>query len=54
MKIEIPSLAVLILIGTDLLARVPAQGVEQALFSTVISLLAKWDKEKVKSSHSSS
>ena len=36
MKIEIPSLAMLVLIGTDLLARVPAQGVEQALFSTVI------------------
>jgi hypothetical protein len=36
MKIEIPSLAVLVLIGTDLLARVPAQGVEQALFSTVV------------------
>jgi hypothetical protein len=36
MKIEIPSLAVLVITGTDLLARVPAQGVEQALFSTVI------------------
>ena len=36
MKIEIPSLAMLVLIGTDLLARVPAQGVEQALFSTGI------------------
>jgi hypothetical protein len=36
MKIEIPSLAMLVLIGTDLLARVPAQGVEQALFSTLI------------------
>ena len=53
MKIEIPSLAVLILMGTDLYARVPAQGVEQALFSTVISLLAKWEKEKPKSSDSS-
>jgi hypothetical protein len=36
MKMEIPMLAVLVLIGTDLLARVAAQGVEQALFSTVI------------------
>ena len=36
MKIEIPSLAVLVLIGTGLLARVAAQGVERALFSTVI------------------
>jgi hypothetical protein len=54
MKFEIPSLAVLVIIGTDLLARVPAQGVEQALFSTVISLLAKREKEKVKSSDSSS
>jgi hypothetical protein len=34
MKIEIPS--VLLLIGTGLLARVAAQGVEQALFSTLI------------------
>jgi hypothetical protein len=34
MKVEIPS--VLLLIGTTLLARVAAQGVEQALFSTVL------------------
>jgi hypothetical protein len=36
MKIEIPFLAGLLLIGTDVLARVAVQGVEQALFSTVI------------------
>lgn len=36
MKIEIPFLAGLLLIGTDLLARVAVQGVEQALFSTAI------------------
>ena len=36
MKIEIPFLAGLLFIGTDLLARVAVQGVEQALFSTAI------------------
>jgi len=36
MKSEIPFLATLVLIGTTLSARVAAQGVEQALFSTVI------------------
>ena len=36
MKIEIPFLAALVLIGTSLAARVAGQGVEQALFSTVI------------------
>ena len=36
MKIEIPFLAGLLLIATDLLARVAVQGVEQALFSTAI------------------
>lgn len=36
MKIEIPFLAGLLLIGADLLARVAVQGVEQALFSTAI------------------
>jgi hypothetical protein len=35
-KIEIPFLAGLLLTGTDLLTRVTVQGVEQALFSTVI------------------
>jgi hypothetical protein len=36
MKIENPSLALLVIIGTGLLARVAAQGIERALFSTVI------------------
>jgi hypothetical protein len=36
MKIEIPFLAGLLLIGTDLLARVAVQGIEQAIFSTAI------------------
>ena len=46
MKFEIPSLAVLVLIGTDLLARVPAQGIEQALFSTVIQYLLDGRRRK--------
>jgi hypothetical protein len=36
MKIEIPLLAGLLLVGTDLLARAAVQGVEQALLSTTI------------------
>ena len=36
MKIEVPFLAALVPIGTSLLARMAAQGVEQALFSTAI------------------
>jgi hypothetical protein len=36
MKIEIPFLAALVLIGTSLLVRMAAQGVEQALFWTAI------------------
>ncbi len=36
MKIEIPFLASVLLIGTDLLVRMTVQGVEQALFSTVV------------------
>ena len=36
MKIEVTFLAALMLIGTTLLARMAAQGVEQALFSTAI------------------
>jgi hypothetical protein len=35
-KIEIPLLAALVLIGTSLLVRMGTQGVEQALLSTVI------------------
>jgi hypothetical protein len=36
MKIELPLFAVLALIATDLMARVAVQGLEQALFSTLI------------------
>jgi hypothetical protein len=36
MKIEIPLLAGLLIIGTDLLARVAVQGVEQALATAAI------------------
>jgi hypothetical protein len=36
MKIEIPLLAGLLIIGTDLLARVAVQGVEQALVAAAI------------------
>ena len=36
MKIEIPFLAGLLLIGTDLFARVAVQGIEQAIFSTAL------------------
>jgi hypothetical protein len=35
-RIEIPFLAALVLIGTSLLARMAAQGVDQALLSTAI------------------
>jgi hypothetical protein len=38
MKIEIPFLAVLLILGADLLARVSVQGVEQALFSTALDM----------------
>ncbi|HYY24673.1 MAG TPA: hypothetical protein VE689_04220 [Candidatus Udaeobacter sp.] len=36
MKIEFPLMATLLLIGTTLFARTQAQGIEQALFATVI------------------
>jgi hypothetical protein len=36
MKIEFPLLATLLLIGTTLLVRAQAQGVEQALFATAM------------------
>jgi hypothetical protein len=36
MKIEISFLAALVLLGTTLLTRMAARGVEQALFSTMI------------------
>jgi hypothetical protein len=36
MKIEISLLAALVLMGTDLLARVSVQGIEQAVMATAI------------------
>ena len=36
MKIEFPLLATLLLIGTTLLARAQANGIEQAVFATAI------------------
>jgi hypothetical protein len=51
MKIDISFLAAFLLIGTDLLARAAAQGVEQALVSTAIEYasagmihLSKWGR----------
>jgi hypothetical protein len=48
-KSEIPFLAALVLIGTSLLARMAAQGVEQALFSTMIEYCLKGIRKKVNS-----
>jgi len=45
MKIEIPILAALLLLGSELIARAAVQGVEQALVSTVI----EWSMSRVKS-----
>jgi len=45
MKIEIPILAALLLLGSELMARAAIQGVEQALVSTVI----EWSMSRVKS-----
>jgi hypothetical protein len=42
MKIVIPILAALVLMGTELMARVALQGVEQALVSTAI----EWSMNK--------
>jgi hypothetical protein len=47
-KIAIPFLAGLLLIGTDLLTRVTVQGIEQALFSTVVEYGWKAMKTGVK------
>jgi hypothetical protein len=47
-KIGIPFLAGLLLIGTDLLTRVTVQGLEQALFSTVVEYGWKAMKTGVK------
>ena len=49
MKSEIPFLAALVLIGTSLLARMATQGVEQALFSTVIEYCLNGRMRKVAS-----
>jgi hypothetical protein len=46
-KIEIPFLAGLVVIGTSLSARVAGQGVEQALFSTVIEYSLNGTMRKV-------
>jgi len=45
MKIEIPILAVLLLLGSELMARAAVQGIEQALVSTVI----EWSMGRVRS-----
>jgi hypothetical protein len=45
MKIEIPILAALLLLGSELMARAAVQGVEQALVSTVV----EWSMSRVKS-----
>ena len=45
LKIEIPILAALFLLGHELMARAAVQGVEQALVSTVI----EWSMSRVKS-----
>jgi hypothetical protein len=44
MKIEISFLAALLLVGTDLLARVAVQGIEQALLWTAI----EWSTNRIK------
>ena len=44
MKIETPVLAALLLIGTDLFARMAVQGIEQALLSTAI----QWSLNHIK------
>jgi hypothetical protein len=44
MKIEVPFLAALLILGADLLARVSVQGVEQALFSTAL----EWSMKRIR------
>jgi hypothetical protein len=48
MKIAIPFLAGLLFVGTDLLARVALQGVEQAFFFKGDWVLPKEEKEKLR------
>ena len=38
MKFEIPFLPVILLLGTDMLAKIAVQGIEQAVLSAVIEL----------------
>ena len=47
MKSEIPIMATLVLIGTSLSARMATQGVEQAIFSTVIEYCLNGRMRKV-------
>ena len=44
MKIEIPFIAALLILGADLLARVSVQGIEQALFSTAL----EWSMKRIR------
>jgi len=46
-KSEIPIMATLVLVGASLSARIAAQGVEQALFSTVIEYCLNGRMRKV-------
>src|SRR5215813_2032528 len=49
MKSENPFLAALVLIGTSLLARMAAQGVKQALFSTAMEYCLNARRRKLRS-----
>ena len=44
MKIEVPFIAALLILGADLLARVSVQGVEQALFSAAL----EWSMKRIR------
>lgn len=44
MKIEIPFIAALLILGADLWARVSVQGIEQALFSTAL----EWSMKRIR------
>ena len=47
MKSEIPIIATLVLVGTSVSARMATQGVEQAIFSTVIEYCLNGRMRKV-------
>lgn len=51
MKIEFPLLATLLMIGTSLLARAQAQGIEQALLATAIEYCVRGGKAAVRLVH---